>query len=319
MRPDIDEYFISIARLAASRSTCVRRAVGCVLVNSRNHVLATGYNGVASGEAHCNATVTNLDADDRLRLDFPHACPGINASSGQGLDGCYAVHAEQNAILQCQDAYTIDRAYVTAFPCPSCAKLLLNTTCRLIVYDQAYGDDAGRALWIKAGRLAQQFDGPPHMIQADLLELFSSEIEGPIEQLSEWRVVVACVCLNLCSARAARPVIFRILQRWPTPDALSRADTRALEGIIRPLGLSQKRVEYLCNLSAGWMDAWPDIGRLPGVGAYAMESVRVFCRGAIPENHENIGDRKVAAWVEWFNRNRRGDATETWDTRRYRK
>lgn len=315
MRPDIDEYFMSIARIVASRSTCVRRSVGCVLTDSRNLVLATGYNGVAAKEAHCNAAVANLDADDRLRLDFPHACPGINAGSGQGLENCYAVHAEQNAILQCSDTQRIDRAYVTAFPCPSCTKLLLNTSCCMVVYDQAYGDDAGRALWIKAGRTAQKFEGPPHMIQADLMELFASDIDPNSASLNEWRVVVACVCLNLCSARTARPIIFRLLQRWHKPYMMADAGRDKIVSLLQPLGLAERRGEYIHRLSAGWADAWPEIQLLPGVGTYAMESVRVFCRGEIPENHENVGDSKVAAWVEWFNRTKRGG----WDTRRYRK
>ena len=74
-RPSIDEYFLSMALLASTRSTCIRRKVGAVLVNYRNQVLSTGYNGSASGMRHC--------------IDFP--CDGANYSSGTGLDECRAI------------------------------------------------------------------------------------------------------------------------------------------------------------------------------------------------------------------------------------
>ena len=54
MRPSRDEWALGLAQLTAERSTCLRRHVGCVLLNARGHVLATGYNGVAAGETHCN-------------------------------------------------------------------------------------------------------------------------------------------------------------------------------------------------------------------------------------------------------------------------
>ena len=84
MRLAVDDYFLKMAELAALRSTCARRQVGCVLVDSNNHVAATGYNGVPKGFVHC--------------LDVP--CIGADAQSGTRLDECYAVHAEMNALLQ---------------------------------------------------------------------------------------------------------------------------------------------------------------------------------------------------------------------------
>lgn len=291
MRPDLDRYFIDMARLVASRSTCVRRHVGCVLVDARNHVLATGYNGVPAGAIHCNEPEV-LSLPTHTRLAFPHACAGAGAASGTQLDACLAIHAEQNAILQCRDVYTIAKAYVTAFPCPSCAKLLLNTSCREVVYLEPYGEGEGLDMWVKAGRLAVMFDGEPPMIQRDLVRLFGDD------PLNDWRVVVACVCLNLCSARVARGVVMRILNRWPRPRHLALAG-EDLEGILRPLGLAQRRAAYLRELSAGY-EAGKLLEELPGVGPYALESVAVFCRGQTPGK---IGDRKVAAWVEWKRRN----------------
>ena len=124
MRPDLDTYFISMAKLVSLRSTCVRRRVGCILVDKFRHVLATGYNGVASGLEHC--------------IDNP--CPGAKYKSGEGLEHCQAIHAEQNALLQCKDTQAIETAYITTSPCWTCVKLLLNTGCKGIVFAEEYSD-----------------------------------------------------------------------------------------------------------------------------------------------------------------------------------
>lgn len=155
MRPSKDNYFISMAQLVATRSTCLRRAVGCVLTNNRGHVLATGYNGVPAGLPHCNEPVqysTPTPKGEEQRVFFPHACTGSNKPSGQGLDSCCAVHAEQNALLQCSDVYAIDTCYTTTQPCITCTKLLLNTSCRRIVYLDDYSHREAAELWAVAGR-----------------------------------------------------------------------------------------------------------------------------------------------------------------------
>lgn len=123
MRPTKDEYFLAMARLVACRATCARRSVGCVLVNERGHVLSTGYNGRQSGVAHCR--------DGEL-------CQGAHSPTGLQLDACEAIHAEQNALLQCRDVWAVDTCYTTASPCITCAKLLLNTSCKRVVYIDEY-------------------------------------------------------------------------------------------------------------------------------------------------------------------------------------
>jgi dCMP deaminase len=107
-----------------------------VLVNSRGHVLATGYNGVAAGLPHCNEG---------------HPCAAANAPSGTQLEGCEAIHAEQNALLQCRNVYEIHTCYCTTAPCITCTKLLLNTSCQRIVSLNPY-PTSGAELWTKAGR-----------------------------------------------------------------------------------------------------------------------------------------------------------------------
>lgn len=134
-RVGVHDYFLDMARLVSQRSTCVRRHVGCVLTNHRRHVLATGYNGVAAGLPHCMEGTM---------------CKGAFAPSGTNLEGCEAIHAEQNALLQCKDVFDIDVCYVTASPCIHCVKLLLNTSCRRIVFRDEYPHEHASALWRRA-------------------------------------------------------------------------------------------------------------------------------------------------------------------------
>lgn len=136
-RPTIAKTFMDIARVLAKRATCGRRQVGCVLVNERNHVIATGYNGVARGQDHC--------------IDQP--CPGVELASGQGHDVCEAIHAEQNALLQCKNVYDIDTCYTTTAPCMACTKLLMNTGCKKVIFAEGYdAHSEARELWERAGR-----------------------------------------------------------------------------------------------------------------------------------------------------------------------
>lgn len=132
-RMSVDEYFLRMATLAAKRGTCIRRQVGCVLVNKKNHVLATGYNGTPRGFPHC--------------IDSP--CEGAKYESGKGLNKCLSTHAEQNALLQCHNVEEIYTAYVTASPCIHCVKLLLNTSCKHIVFLEEYPDDDSKRLWTR--------------------------------------------------------------------------------------------------------------------------------------------------------------------------
>lgn len=137
MRPDKDTWCLRLARLTAERSTCARRAVGCVLVNTFGHVIATGYNGPPRGFNHCTK-------------DEP--CGGATLPSGTGLELCEAVHAEQNAMLQCHDVDSIATCYVTTAPCVTCTKLLLNTGCRRIVFSDDYPHlIAAYNLWVVRG------------------------------------------------------------------------------------------------------------------------------------------------------------------------
>ena len=119
-----DEYFLEIANTVAQRGTCARRKVGCVLVDSANHIVATGYNGVAKNFTHC--------------IDNP--CEGASYPSGEGLELCEAIHAELNAFLQCRsdDSLTM---YTTTTPCVACAKVICNSNVKRVVSTSQYSQN----------------------------------------------------------------------------------------------------------------------------------------------------------------------------------
>lgn len=137
LRPSRDEIYLDMAHLIARRGTCPRRQVGCVLVDSKGRVLSTGYNGVASKRPHCSE-------------GFP--CPGANYASGQGLDACEAIHAEQNAILLLADPWAVDSVYLTVSPCLSCVKLLLGTSARRMLVGELYPHHEALDWWTRDGR-----------------------------------------------------------------------------------------------------------------------------------------------------------------------
>jgi dCMP deaminase len=128
-RPSIDEYFMRMAHLVATRSTCLRRSVGAVIVKDKR-VLSTGYNGAPKGMKHC-AEVGCL----REKLKVPR---------GERHELCRGVHAEQNAVIQAayfgvsiKDA----KMYITNSPCSVCAKMLVNAGVTEVVFEDGYPDE----------------------------------------------------------------------------------------------------------------------------------------------------------------------------------
>ena len=151
-RPSWDQYFMDITRLVATRSTCLRRQVGAILVKDRN-ILATGYNGVPSGISHCE-TVGCL----RERLKVP---------SGERHELCRGLHAEQNAIIQAaRHGINIDGAtlYCTTMPCIICTKMLINAGISTIVYAEGYADELAREMLAETGIKISHFtlENPEH-------------------------------------------------------------------------------------------------------------------------------------------------------------
>lgn len=120
-RPSWDEFFMATALLMASRSSCERLNVGCVIVSGgaqKNRIIAAGYNGFLPGAPHTS----------RLRDGHEQA----------------TVHAEQNAISDAaRRGVSLEgtTAYVTHFPCINCAKILAAAGIRLIKYHRDYRND----------------------------------------------------------------------------------------------------------------------------------------------------------------------------------
>jgi len=130
---------MDIANLVASRSTCMRRQVGAVVVKGKN-ILATGYNGTPSGITHCSATGCL-----REQLKVP---------SGERHELCRGLHAEQNAIIQAaKHGINIDGStlYCTHSPCIICSKMLINAGVRHIVYQVGYPDQLSLDMLGEAG------------------------------------------------------------------------------------------------------------------------------------------------------------------------
>ena len=126
-RPSWDAYFMALAKLAASRSTCLSRPTGCVMVKDKQ-VVSTGYNGSMPGVPHCS------DEGRCYRRS-------IEASDDGKYDFCRSVHAEANAVaLAAKAGVNLEGAiaYMTLFPCYVCTKLLVRAGIREIVYEMGY-------------------------------------------------------------------------------------------------------------------------------------------------------------------------------------
>jgi len=133
-RPSWDEYFMHIAELAATRSTCLRRQVGAVIVKDKK-ILATGYNGAPSGLKHC--------------LDIGCLREKLKIPSGERHELCRATHAEQNAIVQAAllgVSIKDSTMYSTTHPCILCSKLIINAGIKRIVIKDSYPDQMSRQM-----------------------------------------------------------------------------------------------------------------------------------------------------------------------------
>lgn len=139
MRPSWDEYFMEITRVVASRSTCLRRQVGAIIVKDK-HILASGYNGAPSGLSHC--------------LENGCMREKIGVPSGERHELCRGLHAEQNAIIQ-SAVHGVSVAggtlYSTTQPCVLCSKMLINAGIKTIVFEGPYPDELSLSILQEAG------------------------------------------------------------------------------------------------------------------------------------------------------------------------
>jgi dCMP deaminase len=141
-RPSWDEYFLMLAKLAATRSTCLSFPVGAVIVKGKQ-VLATGYNGPPSGSAHCTAQ--------------GYCYPGLISCAARSDLPSRAVHAEANAIAQAARhgiSTEGSRIYVTLEPCLSCLKLIISAGIHEVYYESPFASAASASVrdsFIKEG------------------------------------------------------------------------------------------------------------------------------------------------------------------------
>jgi dCMP deaminase len=136
---------MKIAELAATRSTCLRRQVGAVIVKDKK-ILATGYNGAPSGLRHC--------------LDIGCLRDKLGIPSGERHELCRATHAEQNAIVQAALlGVSIKKGslYSTTHPCILCTKLIINAGIKKITIKDGYPDKMSRQMLKDAGVKIQIF------------------------------------------------------------------------------------------------------------------------------------------------------------------
>ena len=133
---------MKMAYLVSEWSSCHRqgRSIGAVIVKDKR-VMTTGYNGAPAGVESC------VERGECLRRK-------LNIPSGTQHELCYAIHAEQNAIIQAAKlGVSIDGAtmYCTHQPCVICAKMIVNSGISRVVYAEGYPDDFSLAIFKEAG------------------------------------------------------------------------------------------------------------------------------------------------------------------------
>jgi len=136
---------MQLASLAAQRSNCMKRRVGCVLVREKR-VISTGYNGTPRGLKNCGEG----------------GCPRCNEgqSSGVGLGTCLCIHAEENALLEAGRERIREGAtlYCDTCPCLTCSIKICQVGIAEVVYSQGYSmDTETAAVFGQAGVRLRQF------------------------------------------------------------------------------------------------------------------------------------------------------------------
>ena len=115
-----DNVYMDMSKTLAKLSTCPRRDVGCMAVDSHGRIIGHGFNGMPRGWPHC----TNV------------RCPAYENDAT-----CYAIHAEINMLANCQDVLNIHTVYCSCQPCFNCAKALANTSIERLVYSDFIDDN----------------------------------------------------------------------------------------------------------------------------------------------------------------------------------
>ena len=145
-----DSRFMEMAHVIAGWASCYQenRKIGAVIVKNKR-IMTTGYNGAPAGVRTC------VERGECLRRK-------MNVPSGQRQEVCYAVHAEQNAIIQAAKlGVSIDGAtlYCTHQPCVMCAKMIVNAGIVRVVYQEGYPDEFAVEILKEGGVLLERYEG----------------------------------------------------------------------------------------------------------------------------------------------------------------
>ncbi|KAK7744501.1 Deoxycytidine monophosphate (dCMP) deaminase [Cytospora paraplurivora] len=163
LRPSWDNYFMSLASLAAQRSNCMKRRVGCVVVSHNRRVISTGYNGTPRGIRNCSEG----------------GCPRCNQGLGRGhaLATCLCIHAEENALLEAGRDRLREGAvlYCDTCPCLTCSIKIAQVGISEVVYAYRYSmDEETAAVFKEAGVKLRQFVPPANgLIHLEKMEFYA--------------------------------------------------------------------------------------------------------------------------------------------------
>ncbi|KAL6703635.1 Deoxycytidine monophosphate (dCMP) deaminase [Coniothyrium glycines] len=174
LRPSWDQYFMQLADLAAHRSNCMKRRVGCCIVRGAR-VISTGYNGTPRGMTNCNAG----------------GCPRCNSATqgGVGLSTCLCLHAEENALLEAGRDRIGENAvlYCNTCPCLTCSVKITQVGISEVVYNQGYlVDDQTARIFKESGVRLRQFTPPTD----GLVDLSVGIAQGESEVVDDIRNVL---------------------------------------------------------------------------------------------------------------------------------
>lgn len=122
MRKSLTTIMLEIADVLAQRATCLKRQVGCVIVDANGNIISTGYNGQPRGANHCTELKPCQAALD----------PNLS---------CLAIHAEMNALIRCPDPDKIHTIVITCKPCQKCTLAIKNTNCQYVIYPDEFSQD----------------------------------------------------------------------------------------------------------------------------------------------------------------------------------
>lgn len=159
IRPAWDTYFMRLAFLASSRSNCMKRRVGAIIVHNRR-VVSTGYNGTPIGVKNCNEGGCSR-------------CNECEFVMGQALEACVCLHAEANALLEAGRNRCIGSdLYVTLAPCLGCAKLIVQAGIKRVLYESEYdaNTDASSVL-IKSGVALEKYHSNERVVRLSAIRM----------------------------------------------------------------------------------------------------------------------------------------------------